>query len=115
MDRTLTSLRHHSMATFGHLVLAALVIAAMVAAAFFFPDSAWACAVCGIGEDESTGAFMISTAMLTFTPLTVMGVIGYYLYRRFNPEAPRLGDVIKSAFRAEQTAPVRTTKGKPKR
>lgn len=88
----------------------------LVAAAFFVSEGAWACAVCGIGEDESTGAFMISTAMLTFTPLTVMGVIGYYLFRRFNPEAPRLGDAIKGLFSPEQTAPVRstTTKGSPK-
>lgn len=109
MDRSLKSLRHRSMAILGYLVLAV-----MFAAAFVFPDSAWACAVCGIGEDESTGAFMISTAMLTFTPLTVMGVIGYYLYRRFNPEAPRLGDAIKGLFRAEQPAPVRSSKGGPK-
>lgn len=111
MDRPTHSHRTWSLAAQLPILSATL----LVAATFFVSEGAWACAVCGIGEDESTGAFMISTAMLTFTPLTVMGVIGYYLYRRFNPEAPRLGDAIKGLFQAEQTAPVRSTKGSAKR
>lgn len=51
-------------------------------------DLALGCAVCGVGEDESTAAFMISTAMLTFTPLFVLGGIGYFVYRRFQTKEP---------------------------
>lgn len=64
-----------------NLLLAILVLGLALLKA----DPALACAVCGIGEDESTGAFMISTAMLTFTPLFALGGIGYFVYRRFNP------------------------------
>lgn len=61
-------------------------------------DPALACAVCGIGEDESTGAFMISTAMLTFTPLFALGGIGYFVYRRFNPSTKSWRLSMKEAF-----------------
>lgn len=42
----------------------------------------FACAVCSVGEDESTQAFMISTAILTFVPLTLILGIGAYIYSK---------------------------------
>lgn len=73
-------------------------------AGFLISDPALACAVCGAGEDESTGAFMISTAMLTFTPLMVLGAIGYYLFRRFHPEGKSLFEAFKSALSPSESS-----------
>lgn len=79
----------------------ALCFSASFALGMLYAEPALACAVCGIGEDESTAAFMISTAMLTFTPLTVLGLVGYHVYRRFNPDSPTLLTALKSLFMSE--------------
>lgn len=65
-----------------------IVIGIALIIALLKADMALGCAVCGVGEDESTAAFMISTAMLTFTPLFVLGGIGYFVYRRFHAKEP---------------------------
>lgn len=41
-----------------------------------------ACAVCGVGKEESRMAFMITTALLTVVPLTMIGFIVHYIYRQ---------------------------------
>lgn len=90
---------------------AGLAVVASFALAMLYAGPAMACAVCGIGEDESTAAFMISTAMLTFTPLTVLGLIGYHVYRRFNPDSPTLLAALKALFTSEAAESL--TKPKP--
>ncbi len=42
----------------------------------------WACAVCGVGKEESRMAFIITTGILTFVPLIVIGFVIYYIYRQ---------------------------------
>ncbi len=42
----------------------------------------WACAVCGVGKEESRMAFIITTGILTFVPLTVIAFVIYYIYRQ---------------------------------
>jgi hypothetical protein len=42
----------------------------------------WACAVCGVGKEESRLAFIITTGILTFVPLIVIGFVIYYIYRQ---------------------------------
>lgn len=45
-------------------------------------STGFACAVCGFGEDESRGAFLLTTGLLTFIPLIFMGsVVGYLFWR----------------------------------
>jgi hypothetical protein len=41
-----------------------------------------ACAVCGVGKEESRMAFIITTGILTFVPLIVIGFVIYYIYRQ---------------------------------
>jgi hypothetical protein len=44
---------------------------------------AWACAVCGAGQnDESAAAFFRGTIMLSLVPLGAIGGIIFYLYRK---------------------------------
>ncbi|MEZ4742408.1 MAG: hypothetical protein R3B45_08180 [Bdellovibrionota bacterium] len=47
----------------------------------FISSKAYACAVCGFGED-SRYAFISTTALLTFVPLIMIGSIFYWVYRR---------------------------------
>jgi len=43
----------------------------------------WACSVCGVyGEDVSNKPFLQGTALLSLTPLVVIGSTVYYIYRR---------------------------------
>lgn len=41
-----------------------------------------ACTVCGVGKEESRMAFIITTGLLTFIPLIVIGFVIYYIYRQ---------------------------------
>jgi zinc transporter ZupT len=61
-----------------------------IAFAFFLASviassqQAWACAVCGAGNnDRIEKTLLFSTAVLSFVPLLLIGGIGYYIYRRF--------------------------------
>ena len=42
----------------------------------------WACTVCGVGKEESRMAFIITTGILTFVPLIVIGFVIYYIHRQ---------------------------------
>jgi hypothetical protein len=41
-----------------------------------------ACAVCGVGKEESRMAFLVTTGILTVIPLTMIGFIVHYIYRQ---------------------------------
>ncbi len=41
-----------------------------------------ACTVCGVGKEESRMAFIVTTGLLTFIPLIVIGFVIYYIYRQ---------------------------------
>ena len=41
-----------------------------------------ACAVCGFGEEQTREAFIVTTGIMTVVPLTVIGSIVYYIYRK---------------------------------
>lgn len=41
-----------------------------------------ACAVCGVGKEESRNAYVITTAILTVVPLIMIGFIVNYIYRQ---------------------------------
>lgn len=42
----------------------------------------FACAVCGVSKEESRIAFIVTTGILTFVPLIVIGFVVYYIYRQ---------------------------------
>ncbi len=56
-------------------VLCALVIAAL-------PDVAFACPGCIAGTEENRVAFLVTTGLLTFLPLLMIGGVVYWLRKR---------------------------------
>jgi hypothetical protein len=43
---------------------------------------AFACPVCGFGQDKARGAFIATTAIMTFLPLTMIGGLIVWLRQR---------------------------------
>jgi hypothetical protein len=63
--------------------LRSLAIGALGAVMMALPRVSQACAVCmGGREDESRLAFILTTALLTFLPLTMLGVAVWLFARR---------------------------------
>jgi hypothetical protein len=48
---------------------------------------ALACAVCGVGKEESRWAYIGTTALLTVVPLTFLIGGAFYIYKRFQESA----------------------------
>ena len=44
---------------------------------------AQACSVCGFGQDPAKGAYLSTTAILTFVPLTMLGGIAWWVRRKY--------------------------------
>ncbi|MCB0420439.1 MAG: hypothetical protein KDD61_05560 [Bdellovibrionales bacterium] len=49
---------------------------------FSFP--AYACSVCGFGDDGSRWAYLFTTGLLTIVPLGVFAALGFYIYRYYH-------------------------------
>ena len=62
--------------------LTACMAAAVVLIVCLLPEVAHACPVCGQAKEESQLAFIVTTAFMTLLPLTLIGSLGYYLWRR---------------------------------
>ena len=45
-----------------------------------------ACAVCGVGKEESRLAFILTTGILTITPLIMLVGGAYYVYGRYKDQ-----------------------------
>jgi hypothetical protein len=63
------------------------------------PGAAWACSVCGAGDQETADAFLASTVFLSLLPLTVIfgGMAALWLHAgKPNPFAER-PDPIQSS------------------
>ena len=43
-----------------------------------------ACSVCGYASEESQSAFILTTALLSFAPLTFVGGVIWYLKKKAN-------------------------------
>jgi heme/copper-type cytochrome/quinol oxidase subunit 2 len=61
---------------------AVFVAAAAALALCLLPAVAQACPVCGQAKEESQLAFIVTTTFMTLLPLTVVGSLAYYLWRR---------------------------------
>lgn len=53
-----------------------------LAAALLPASSALACTVCGFGREESRIAFLWSTALMSAVPVSGIGGLIYFLYKR---------------------------------
>lgn len=51
--------------------------------------SAFPCAVCGFGQDGSQFAFILTTGILTFTPLILGGAVIFYLKKAYSRDASK--------------------------
>ena len=50
---------------------------------FHIPDTAYSCAVCFSGTEESLQAYYITTVFLTLLPVLMLASIGYWIYRKY--------------------------------
>ena len=46
------------------------------------PSTAFSCAVCFSGTEESLQAYYLTTALLTLLPVLMVASIGYWIYRK---------------------------------
>lgn len=60
----------------------AIIATAVVVMLLWAPRIAEACSVCGAADDKSKNTFIFTTAFLTFLPLTIAGVVGFWVVRR---------------------------------
>ena len=49
---------------------------------FHLPSTAFSCAVCFSGTEESLQAYYLTTALLTLLPVLMVASIGYWIYRK---------------------------------
>ena len=54
----------------------------LVLSIFHLPSTAFSCAVCFSGTEESLQAYYITTAFLTLLPVLMVASIGYWIYRK---------------------------------
>ncbi len=60
-------------------------------------SNAWACAVCGAGQEPDDNVFLVMSVVISLVPLAMMGAIGYWVFRsarraQLNPPAKSQGD-----------------------
>jgi hypothetical protein len=46
------------------------------------PEAAWACSVCGFGEDGSRGAYLSMTALMSVLPVAIFFGFVFYVRKR---------------------------------
>ena len=54
----------------------------LVLSIFHLPGTAFSCAVCFSGTEESLQAYYLTTALLTLLPVLMVASIGYCIYRK---------------------------------
>ncbi len=54
----------------------------LVLSIFHLPGTAFSCAVCFSGTEESLQAYYLTTALLTLLPVLMVASIGYWIYRK---------------------------------
>ena len=52
------------------------------------PNLALACAVCGSQEEKAAGAYLAMTIVLSLLPLSLIGGVGYWIWKRAKEVAP---------------------------
>ena len=54
----------------------------LILSIFHIPVTAYSCAVCFSGTEESLQAYYLTTAFLTLLPVLMLASIGYWIYRK---------------------------------
>ena len=54
----------------------------LIMCVFNLPGTAYSCAVCFSGTEESLQAYYLTTAFLTLLPVLMLASIGYWIYRK---------------------------------
>ena len=60
-----------------------IVATAAVVATLLLPGLAQACAVCGVGQNDNRLEFILTTALLSFLPMALIGGIVWQLRKRY--------------------------------
>ena len=66
------------------------------------PTTAWACAVCGGFSDDEKGAYIGTTALLSFLPLGLIFGGVYYVYRASQTHVSPMLERTESSDRSPQ-------------
>ena len=54
----------------------------LILSMFHLPVTAYSCAVCFTGSEESLQAYYLTTVFLTLLPVLMLASIGYWIYRK---------------------------------
>jgi len=54
----------------------------LILSIFHLPGTAYSCAVCFSGSEESLQAYYLTTVFLTLLPVLMLASIGYWIYRK---------------------------------
>jgi hypothetical protein len=66
-----------------------------------YPSVTWACAVCGSAEEKASGAYLAMTVFLSLLPLSLIGGVGFYLWKRSQQIARENAELVQP----EQSSP----------
>jgi len=62
--------------------MAATLRASILLTSIWLATPVLACSVCGYASEESRTAFILTTALLSFAPLTFIGAVAWYLKKK---------------------------------
>ena len=62
--------------------LALMLKFTLILSMFHLPGTAYSCAVCFSGSEESLQAYYLTTVFLTLLPVLMLASIGYWIYRK---------------------------------
>ena len=62
--------------------LVPLLKISLILSILHIPGTAYSCAVCFSGSEESLQAYYLTTVFLTLLPLLMLASIGYWIYRK---------------------------------
>ena len=63
-------------------ISAPLLKITLIISIFHLPGTAYSCAVCFSGSEESLQAYYLTTVFLTLLPVLMLASIGYWIYRK---------------------------------
>tara|TARA_B100000315_G_C14232286_1_gene431537 strand:- start:1 stop:252 length:252 start_codon:yes stop_codon:yes gene_type:complete len=61
---------------------APLLKISLILSIFHLPGTAYSCAVCFSGSEESLQAYYLTTVFLTLLPVLMLASIGYWIFRK---------------------------------
>ena len=75
--------KYRSLIAFKYKNYSALVLKLiLILSIFHLPGTAYSCAVCFSGSEESLQAYYLTTVFLTLLPMLMIASIGYWIFRK---------------------------------